>query len=218
MIRINSLSDLLIEELADLLNAEIQLVEKLPKVANGTQSRAFKVALEDCLEITKDHARRLEAIFNNMGQHPTKVTYKGVKGLIREMENVLLRHEKIPESDAALINVIQRVQQFKIARYKLAREHAVELGQTKIMESLINSLNEERALNFHFNELGQGLINHEAIDPKSLQSKPKENPPASSKGFYVPEGRLRAGGLKKKSKNTDISRFISEGNPNTQEQ
>ncbi len=33
----------------------------------------------------------------------------------------------------------------------------------------------------------------------------------------MPGGKLNAKGIKKKTKNTDISRFIGEGNPNIQE-
>jgi ferritin-like metal-binding protein YciE len=222
MKRTNALSDLLIEELADLLSAENQLVEALPKIAQASQSSALKSALEDYLEVTRVHVSRLKDIFSNIGQSSQGSTCKTMKELIKESEDLVNKTEKFQSTDAALIWVAQRVEQYEIAEYKKAREHAADLGHTMIVELLTKTLNEQRAMNFHLNELAQGIINIESIDPKSpgQQKNQKRDRPSESKsgGFYVPEGRFNRKGAKKKTKSTDVSRFIDEGNPNVQDQ
>jgi ferritin-like metal-binding protein YciE len=165
MKRIDSLSDLLNEELADLLSMESQLLAALPKMADAGQSPALKTALENCLKITKGHVKRLDDILNSIGQHPQRLTSTAMKDLLTEIEDITGRADRSPASDAAITSVAQRVQQYEIARYKTVREHAADLGHTKIIESFTKTLDEERALTFYFNELAQGMINIEATEP-----------------------------------------------------
>ncbi len=196
----NSLSDLLMEELADLLNAESQLIEALPNMIQASQSSALRSALEEYLQITKEHIDRLGDIFSNIGQDPQEGTCKTIQELIAESEDVVDKTEKSQARDSAIIWVAQRAEQYEIAEYKKAREHAADLNHTKIVELFTKVLNENRGMNFHLNELAQGMINVQA-----------------SGGFHIPEGKFKRGGIKKKTKGVDVSRFIDEGNPNTQE-
>ncbi len=206
MRKTESLSDLLVEELANLLDAEDQLIEALPKMAEASQSSALKNTLGSYLEITREHIDRLQGIFSNTGQTPQKSNCKTMKELIAESEDVIKKTEKSQTRDAAIIWVAQRMEQYEIAEYKKVREHAADLGHTKIVELFTKTLNDERAMNFHLNELAQGIINIQTIDPKDFDRQ--------QGGFYIPKEKFRRGGIKKKNKNTDVSRFISEGNPN----
>jgi len=201
MKRINSLNDLLMEELSDLLNAESQLVEALPQMAQVVGSPGLKAALEEYQEISKEHVRRLDEIFDNIGQNPQRVVCRVIKELITGCDVAVNKTEKSPDRDTSIISAAQRMEEYEISKYKTAREHAVDLGHTKIVEVFAKTLNEQRAMNLHFNELAQGMINAQVMEPEG-------------KGFYIPEGKFGRKGVKKKSI-TDISRFISEGNPNT---
>jgi len=176
MKRINSLSDLLMEELADLLNAENQLAEALPKMVEASQSSALKTVLKDYLEVTRKHANRLQDIFSNIGQNPQGVTSKAMKGLIEESEEVVNQTEKCPARDAAIVSVVKLVERYEIVGYQMACEHAADLAHTRIVELLNESLDEERTMNLSLNELAQGMINIQTIDPKRG-------------GFYIPEGK-----------------------------
>jgi ferritin-like metal-binding protein YciE len=205
MKKVNSLSDLLMEELADLLNMESQVGEALPKMADASQTASLKTALEECLTITKEHVSRIQDIFSNIGQNPQRLVCKAMEDLLTEGDDVINKTEKGPASDAAMLNVAQRVQKYEIARYKIVREHAADLNHSKIVEVFTKILNDERAMNFQFNELAQGMINTQAMEP------------SKTGGFYIPEGRLGMGTKRKKNKNPDESRYISEGNPNIEE-
>jgi len=165
MKRINCLSDLLIEELADLLNAENQLVEALPKMVQAGEPSALKAALENCLDMSREHIDQLQDIFGNMRQNPPKMTCTAIKGFIAESEDAVNKTEKGPHCDAGIISVMKRVENYKITAYLIAYEHTMDLGYTRIMKLLHKMLNEERVINFHLNELAQGMINIQAIDP-----------------------------------------------------
>ncbi len=165
MEKMNSLSDVLIEELADLFNAENQLAEALPKMAQAGQSPALKATLKDCLGITREHVNRLQDIFSKIGQKPSDRTCKVIQGFIAQSEGTLNDPKSSMDRDAAIISTAQQFERYEIAGYKIAREHAADLGHTKIVELLNKILDEERMINFHLNELAQGMINVQAIGP-----------------------------------------------------
>jgi ferritin-like metal-binding protein YciE len=56
-LKLDSLHDLLVEQLRDLYNAEQQLVQALPKMAKAATSGDLRSAIEEHLEQTKEHAR-----------------------------------------------------------------------------------------------------------------------------------------------------------------
>jgi len=208
MNRINTLSDLLMEELAELFNIEYQLVQALPKMAQACQSSALKTVLEGHGGVTKIQAGRLQDIFSNIGQNPQAVICRAMKDFIGEGEYVMKELEKSTIRDTAIISVMQAVEKYEITGYRRACEHAADLGHTRIVELLSETLIEERAMNLHLNELAQLMINDQAIDP---------SPKAGSGGFYIPKGKFNRNRIKRKRNNTDLSRFISEGNPNSQD-
>lgn len=166
MRKITSLSDLLMEELEDLLNAENQLVKALPKMAEASQSSELKHALEDHLRATKKHVNRLQEIFGDLGQYPETMVCKAMQGLIDEGEDVMNAADKCPTRDAAIIGAAQRVKHYEIAGYGTSREHAADLGHTKIVELLDQTLKEERAVNFYLNILAMEFINIKAVAQK----------------------------------------------------
>ena len=85
-LKLNSLRDLLIEELRDLYNAETQLVEALPKMADAAASHQLKSAFHHHLEETRGQVSRLESIFQQMGEKASGETCEAMKGLIKEGE------------------------------------------------------------------------------------------------------------------------------------
>jgi ferritin-like metal-binding protein YciE len=72
---LNSLTDVLIEELGDLHSAEQQLLDALPKLAAAAHSYELREALESHLKETTHHVERLDQAFAEMGIRfaPTKM-------------------------------------------------------------------------------------------------------------------------------------------------
>src|SRR6188472_2107426 len=101
--KLNSLEDLFVHELKDLLSAEKQLVKALPKMAKGATNDALRESIEDHLEQTKGHVERLEAIFENLGKAPRAEHCKGMEGLIEEGSSLLEEDGDGMVKDAALI-------------------------------------------------------------------------------------------------------------------
>jgi ferritin-like metal-binding protein YciE len=141
---VETMQELLIDELKDLYSAEKQIIRALPKIAKATSSPELKEAILGHLEETKGQVARLEKIGGIVGQKLTGKTCVGMKGVLEEGSEVLEDTDKGVVRDAALISACQRVEHYEMAGYGSAREFAKLLGQTDIAALLDETLNEEK--------------------------------------------------------------------------
>ncbi len=166
--KIRSMDELFEHELEDLLSAEQQLVEALPKMAEAANSTTLKTAFKDHLKETKTHVTRLEKAFKTLGKEPKSTTCKGMEGLIKEGEDIIKNAVDPAVLDAGLIAAAQRVEHYEIAGYGTARAHARTLGHTELVDLLQTSLDEEGAANKHLTQLAEGRMTFAGANEKAL--------------------------------------------------
>ena len=150
-----SLNDLFEHEIADLQNAEMQLVEALPKMAGAASNQELRTAFEHHLDETRDHVRRLEEIRGQIGSSLTEEC-EGMKGLIAEGEETISAGGDPTVKDAALISAAQRVEHYEIAAYGTARTLADELDLGPAKELLDQTLDEESNADKLLNKIATG--------------------------------------------------------------
>ena len=63
-----TLQDLLLDELKDLYSAEQQLLKAMPKMAKTATSTQLKQAFETHMKETQGHVDRLESVFESLGE------------------------------------------------------------------------------------------------------------------------------------------------------
>jgi ferritin-like metal-binding protein YciE len=141
---LESLQDLLIDELKDLYSAEKQIVRALPKIIKAVSAAELQDGLSEHLEETKNQVTRLEKIGELLGKQLTGKTCVGMKGVLEEGPEVLEESEKGAVRDAALISACQRVEHYEIAAYGSARDFAKLLGLSDIAALLDETLAEEK--------------------------------------------------------------------------
>ena len=139
---LNTLKDVLEEQLEDLHSAETQLVEALPKLAKAAHSEELREAFEHHLEETRGHVQRVEEALGELGSRPGEVC-KGMKGLIAEGEEVIAMDGDPLAKDAALIAAAQRVEHYEIAAYGTVRQLADDLELDGIRDLMDQTLDEE---------------------------------------------------------------------------
>jgi ferritin-like metal-binding protein YciE len=161
MSKLNSLQDLLVEELKDLYSAETQLIKALPKMAKAATSEDLRGGFEKHLQETEGHVVRLESIMEDLGENPKGKTCKAMKGLIKEGADVIAEEAEDSVKDAALIASAQRVEHYEIAGYGTARTFAEILGHDKIARTLQSTLDEEGATDKALTKMAK-TINAEA--------------------------------------------------------
>lgn len=155
--KINSLHDLYIDELRDLYDAENQLIKALPKMAEDSNSEELREGFEEHLEQTRNHAQRLEQIFESLGEKPKGKKCKGMEGVIKEGSEVLSEDMEENTKDAAIIGAAQRVEHYEIAGYGTARTHADLLGREEDVRLLEETLEEEKETDQKLTSLAENI-------------------------------------------------------------
>jgi ferritin-like metal-binding protein YciE len=141
---VETMQELLIDELKDLYSAEKQIVRALPKLAKAASSPELQQALLSHLEETKVQVSRLEKIGEIVGKKLTGKTCVGMKGVLEEGAEVVEDTDKGIVRDAALIAASQRVEHYEMAGYGSAREFAKLLGHSDVATLLDETLAEEK--------------------------------------------------------------------------
>jgi ferritin-like metal-binding protein YciE len=141
---VNTMQELLIDELKDLYSAEKQIVKALPKIIKAVSTPELHQGLSSHLEETKGQVTRLEKIGEMLGKKLTGKTCVGMKGVLEEGSEVLEDTEKGLVRDAALISACQRVEHYEMAGYGSAREFAKLLGESEVAGLLEETLAEEK--------------------------------------------------------------------------
>jgi ferritin-like metal-binding protein YciE len=107
--------------------------------------------------------QRLESAFSRLKEKPAGVGCKAMKGIIEEMEEMILAEGDPKIKDAGLISAAQRGEHYAMAGYGCARTYAEWLGEAKSIDSLQETLNDERAADESFTELAERLIHAEPV-------------------------------------------------------
>jgi len=137
--------DLFIEDLADALSAEQQIVEALPKIIRAVTMPELKDALQSHLEETKNQISRLEQIFSIIECEPTsgQETNYIMERLIAKGDTILKRKLPSMVKDAAIIAAAQCIEHYEIALYGTLATYADQLELKEVADLLEETLSEE---------------------------------------------------------------------------
>jgi ferritin-like metal-binding protein YciE len=168
MSSLQSLEDLLADELKDLYNAETQLTKALPKMARAASNEELKQGFLDHLEETKGHLERLEQAFKLLDLPVKGKTCHAMKGLIEEGAEAIEVDAPDAIRDAQLIGAAQRVEHYEMAAYGTARAFAEALGESKVAKLLQATLDEEGETNKKLTALSE-TVNADALSAATAE-------------------------------------------------
>ncbi len=140
-----TIAELLEDQLKDLYSAEKQLTKALPRMAKKASTPSLQEAILSHLKETEGHVTRLEKIGSTLGIKLTGKKCAAMEGLIEEGKEVLDEEEENLVIDAALIAAAQRVEHYEISAYGTARAFANRLGEKEVISLLEETLKEEGA-------------------------------------------------------------------------
>jgi ferritin-like metal-binding protein YciE len=160
--KLNTLQDLYLEQLHDLLDCEQQLEKALEKMSEKASYTELKNALKAHREQTKGQAQRLEEIFESLGEKPKAQKCKGIRGIIDEGEDMAKASGDSASIDAGLIASAQRAEHYEIAAYGTVATYAGMLGRTQDAQLLRQTLEEEKETDRKLTALAEQLINVDA--------------------------------------------------------
>src|SRR5215213_3689531 len=156
-----SLQDLLIEELKDIYNAESQLLKAMPRMAKKAKSQQLKSAFETHMKETEGQIDRLEQVFESLGEKAKGKTCHAMKGLLEEAKEMMGEDMDDDVMDAALIAVAQKIEHYEIASYGTVRTWAQHIGDEQTARALQQTLDEEGKTDKLLTEMAESTINVE---------------------------------------------------------
>jgi len=156
------LHELFLAELADVYNAEQQLIKALPKMAKTSESDELKEALESHLEETVEHARRLEEVAEGLDESIKRKTCAAMKGLIEEAGDLMKEQKNSSALDAAIIAAGQKVEHYEIASYGTLVAWARHMGHDDAVSLLEETLEEEKQADEKLTSVAESVANQKA--------------------------------------------------------
>jgi Mn-containing catalase len=155
-----TIKELLVEQLRDILHAEKQLTKALPKMAKSARSLQLQRLFETHLEETEAQAERLNECLRLLGSAARAKPCKGMAGLVEEGEEVMQdgKEKEDAPADLALIGAAQRVEHYEMAAYTTARNLAAQMRQPEIVQLLTTSLGEEQNAGQLLDQVAQPLM------------------------------------------------------------
>ena len=174
MANVDSLEELLQEELKDIYDAEKQLTKALPKLAKKASSPDLKAAFEEHLQQTEQHIERLEQVFEQLELPAKGKKCEGMKHLIAEGEEMMREAEDDDTRDALMIAAAQKVEHYEIASYGTIRTWANLLGKSEVASLLEETLDEEKETDQKLTSIAESHVNLEAATNEDDQDEEEE--------------------------------------------
>ena len=156
---LETLHELMIDQLKDILSAETQLVKALPKMAEKASDQQLKQGFLTHLDETKTHVQRLEQVFKMHGAAAKAVDCPAIDGIIEEANEVAGDVADKAVLDAALINAGQAAEHYEIARYGSLIAWAKQLGRNDCASILQRTLEEEKAADKKLTQIAESNVN-----------------------------------------------------------
>jgi len=193
MANMESLEELLQEELKDIYDAEKQLTKALPKLAKKATTPDLQDAFEEHLRQTQQHMERLEQVFDQLGMPVKGKTCKGMKNLIAEGNDMIADADDDATRDAIMIAAAQKVEHYEIAAYGTMRTWANVLGHREIASMLEDTLEEEKETDQKLTGIAEGFVNQAAAEDEEEEEPRKRTVGARASRRPAAADRNRTG-------------------------
>lgn len=149
-----------LDQLQDIYYAEQKITQSLPKMVEAATTDELSDAFEDHLYQTQRHVRRLEKVFDILGQRAEGKKCEAIEGIVKEAETIISETEEDTMTrDAALIMAAQKVEHYEIATYGGLVQMAITMGQYEVAELLDRTLMEEEDTDLLLTEIAECEIN-----------------------------------------------------------
>jgi ferritin-like metal-binding protein YciE len=160
---LDNLNDLYVEQLKDLYSAETQILKALPEMAKTASHPKLRDAFTHHERQTQEHVRRLETIFDDLGESPRGQHCKGMEGVLKEGQEMIKERADDAVKDAGLIAAAQRVEHYEMAGYGTVRTFADRLGHRNHADLLQRTLDEEGDTDHLLTRIAEQVVNPDAM-------------------------------------------------------
>lgn len=162
---IRSLEDLFLEELSHVYDAERQLSEALPNMAKNAKNEKLVAEFDMHLKETQEQMKRIEQLLDMCNFDLRDERCDAMKGLLKEVDQMIADIEDHSILDAALITAAQKVEHYEISSYGSLLALGKCLGiRQEALDLLRASMIEEKRADEKLSMLAEkGGINERAL-------------------------------------------------------
>lgn len=176
------LRELFIDSLKDIYWAENALLTALPKMMANSTSPKLASGIKEHIEVTKLQVKRLEDVFNLLGEKAQGKKCEAMEGLIKEGESILEETAPGPVRDAGIIAASQKIEHYEIATYGTLCAFAKTLGENDAAKLLTQTLAEEKEADALLSDAAFNAINFDASgDENPAMATDAKNAPLKNK-------------------------------------
>ena len=158
--------------MADVYDAEKQILKALPKMVKAAKHEELKDAFETHLQETERQVERLEEVFGMLEEKPRAKKCKAMQGLIKEGEELI----KEDVGDAGLICAAQKIEHYEIATYGSLASWARLLEEEDAADLLEETLDEEKSADEKLTQVAESAINIEESEEGEEEEKEEKEP------------------------------------------
>lgn len=138
------LFDFFLYSVRDMFGGENYLVKKLPRLKELATARQLKLAIDQHLELTIEHAARLIKVFALIGEKPAAVKCEAMHGFISDVGDAVANTEKeTAVRDLAINFACQKIESYEMTTYKGLSDLATTLGFMEVASLLNQTYREE---------------------------------------------------------------------------
>lgn len=159
---IKNMDDLFVHMLRDIYYAEKQITKALPDMIEKASDSQLKQGFQTHLRETEGHVKRLDQVFQMIGQKAQGVDCPAIDGIIEEANEVAGEVEDDAVLDAALIAAAQAVEHYEMTRYGTLIAWANLLGKRDCVTLLQQTLDEEKATDKKLTAMAESQVNRKA--------------------------------------------------------
>jgi len=152
-----------IGQLKDIYYVEKQMTKSLPELKQAATTEELEEALDQHLRQTERQIKRLEKVFEILGENPEGKKCEAMDGLLKESRDIIAETPKGSMTrDAALIIAAQKVEHYEIGTYGGLVALALTMGMNRAAELLDKTLEEEEQADQLLTDIAEQSINMEA--------------------------------------------------------
>lgn len=159
---INNLKDLFIEQGREIYNAVIQEEKELKQIKEHANDKELRAAIEKEETAVTEQKKWLQDAFDRMSIEPKGESNICTEAILKQAKDYIERSKDPEIRDAAIINAIQRMNHNKITSLGSFKSYAKEIGENTVVDSIKDSLTDEKQIDKTLSELAIRSINKRA--------------------------------------------------------
>lgn len=157
------LESFFIDSLKDIYWAENALVKALPKMFEHATDQKLKTAIKNHLEQTKEHVKRLDQVFESIGEKAEGKKCLAMEGLLKEGDEILEETEAGAVRDTGIIAASQKIEHYEIATYGTLAAFAKTINKRPALDLLLKTLGEEKKSDCLLTTIADTNLNSQAV-------------------------------------------------------